>query len=486
MDLDAYRAGAETFWEEIEREYLLHMSGRKQAFELEPIYARHAGLFTREAAERLREAGAPRELVRFAVEGLIGQETKREAEEVARREAEAKLALDGTAELGFREAVAAQANEPDPARRAALEAARLAVVDRDLNPLLLEAHERTAALARELGWSSTRAMCEELSGIDLAALGEQAAAFLAATDELYAPVVEPELREQLGFGLDRLVRADMPAFFRAPGLDAGFPEARLLPSLERTVAGLALDGAGVVIDAEVRPTKSPRAFCAPVRVPDEVHLVIARVGGHDDYDALMHEAGHAYHYAHVDRELPFEQSHLGDNSVTEAYAFLMQHLTSDADWLAAILELPEPEPVLRFATAARMVFLRRYCAKLGYELALHADARPPAEHAADYAARLGGALRIEWPPATWLSDVDPFFYAARYLRAWALETHLRLVFRERFGPRWFGEPAAGAQLRSLWRRGQASDADELLAELTGQRLDLAVLAAELADGSGAG
>ena len=485
MDLDAYRAGAETFWEEIEREYLLHMSGRKRAFELEPIYARHAGLFTRVAADGLRDLGAPRELVRFAVEGLIGQETKREAQEVARREAEAKLALDGAAELGFREAVAAQANEPDPARRAALEAARLEVVKRDLNPLLVEAHERTAALAHELGWASTLAMCEELSGIDLAALGDQAGAFLAATDALYAPVVEPELREQLGFGLDRLARADMPAFFRAPGLDGGFPEARLLPSLERTVAGLALDGAAVVIDAEVRPTKSPRAFCAPVRVPDEVHLVIARVGGHDDYDALMHEAGHAYHYAHVDRELPFEHSHLGDNSVTEAYAFLMQHLTSDAGWLATILELPEPEPVLRFARAARMVFLRRYCAKLGYELALHADARPPAQHAADYAARLGAALRIEWPEATWLSDVDPFFYAARYLRAWTFATHLRLLFLDRFGERWFAEPEAGAQLRSLWRRGQASDADELLAELTGERLDLAVLAAELAAASGA-
>ena len=478
MNLDDYRAEAQAFYEEIEREYVLHLSGRKEGFELEPIYARHADLFTREAADRLREADAPRELVRFAVEGLFGQATKGEAEELARLEATSKVELDGE-EIGFREAVAAQANEGDPERRAALERARLELTERELNPLLLATHERAAALARELGWSSTLAMCEELSGIDLRELGRQAEAFLAATEDAYAPLVEPELRDQLGVGLDRLRRSDMPAFFRARGFDDGFPAERLIASLERTVAGLGVETPRVQVDAERRPTKSPRAFCAAVRVPDEVHLVIAPIGGRDDYEALMHESGHAYHYSHVDPALPFEDRCLGDNSVTEGFAFLMQGLGSDPEWLGEIVGVRDPGPVLAFARASRIVFLRRYCAKLGYELDLHADGRSPEEHAADYAERLGRAVRVEWPRTTWLSDVDPFFYAARYLRAWAFETHLRGVLRERFGPRWYAEPEAGALLRSFWSRGQASDADELLAELTGERLDLGVLAADL-------
>jgi hypothetical protein len=478
VNLDDYRAEAQAFYEEIEREYVLHLSGRKEGFELEPIYARHADLFTREAADRLREADAPRELVRFAVEGLFGQATKGEAEELARLEATSKVELDGE-EIGFREAVAAQANEGDPERRAALERARLELTERELNPLLLATHERAAALARELGWSSTLAMCEELSGIDLRELGRQAEAFLAATEDAYAPLVEPELRDQLGVGLDRLRRSDMPAFFRARGFDDGFPAERLIASLERTVAGLGVETPRVQVDAERRPTKSPRAFCAAVRVPDEVHLVIAPIGGRDDYEALMHESGHAYHYSHVDPALPFEDRCLGDNSVTEGFAFLMQGLGSDPEWLGEIVGVRDPGPVLAFARASRIVFLRRYCAKLGYELDLHADGRSPEEHAADYAERLGRAVRVEWPRTTWLSDVDPFFYAARYLRAWAFETHLRGVLRERFGPRWYAEPEAGALLRSFWSRGQASDADELLAELTGERLDLGVLAADL-------
>jgi hypothetical protein len=481
VKLAPYRADAEAFWQEIEREYLFHLSGRKEAFEIEAIYERHGALFTRDAVERLREAGAPRELVRFAVEGLLGQATKREAEEMARIEATTSIEVGGE-ELGFREAAAAQANELDADRREAIDAARRELTERELNPLLLEAHERSAALVRELGWTSTLALCEDAGGVDLRALGEQAEAFLAATEDAYAPLLEPELRTQLGFGLDRLRRSDLPAFFRARGFDDGFPEERLLPSLHRTAAGLGLDGSRVHVDAERRPTKSPRAFCAPVVVPDEVHLVIAPVGGRDDYEALMHEAGHAYHYSHAEPGGPFEDRCLGDNSVTEAFAFLMQHLTADPDWLGEVVGLPDAAPVERFALASRVVFLRRYCAKLLYELELHADARPAAEHRATYAERLGSALRVEWPAETWLSDVDPFFYAARYLRAWAFETRLRLLFRERFGPRWFAEPEAGALLRSLWASGQARDADELLAELTGERLDLGVLSAELVPG----
>ena len=43
-------------------------------------------------------------------------------------------------------------------------------------------------------------------------------------------------------------------------------------TLEATLAGLGLDdgtSGEVILDAEARPRKSPRAFCSPVHVPDE-------------------------------------------------------------------------------------------------------------------------------------------------------------------------------------------------------------------------
>jgi hypothetical protein len=133
-----------------------------------------------------------------------------------------------------------------------------------------------------------------------------------------------------------------------------------------------------------------------------------------------------------------------------------------------------------FTRASKFVFLRRYCAKLAYELELHAGVRPLEEMPGLYAGLLGDAVQVEWPNETYLSDVDGGYYAANYLRAWAFETHLRGVLTERFGPQWFSSPEAGDLLRTLWREGQRLDADDLLAEVTGARLDFAVMEAEVA------
>jgi hypothetical protein len=89
---------------------------------------------------------------------------------------------------------------------------------------------------------------------------------------------------------------------------------------------------------------------------------------------------------------------------------------------------------------------------------------------------LSDAVGVPWPRESWLADVDEGFYAACYLRAWALEMRWREALRERFGEAWFDSPAAGEWLRALWRQGQRLDADELLAQTVGGDLDVADLA----------
>jgi hypothetical protein len=147
-----------------------------------------------------------------------------------------------------------------------------------------------------------------------------------------------------------------------------------VPVFAETLAGLGLDlsaQGNVHLDTESRPTKSPRAFCSPVRVPDEVYLVISPVGGHEDFAALFHEGGHTEHYANTEPGLPFEFRHLGDNGVTESFAFLLEGLVADPHWLRARAPEADPEAVASQARAVRLMFLRRYFTKLGYELELH-------------------------------------------------------------------------------------------------------------------
>ncbi len=475
MNVDEYRAEAETFLTAIDREYYEHFAGLKDDFEIEAIYDRHARLFSVEAIDALRD-GDSRALLKFAAEGYVEQAVKELSAELARLEASLEVELDGQT-IPYRQAAVVQANERDPERRRTLEAARNELLKARLNPLLREMLDRSRALVRELGWPSVRAMTEELSGIDLGALARQTEAFLAATEADYEATVEPRLRSELGIGFDQLARADLMAFFRAPSLDGLFPAERLLPAYEATLAGLGLqDGppGNVIVDAEPRPKKSPRAFCAPVRVPEEVYLVLTRIGGREDYETLMHEAGHAEHFSHMDPALPVEHRYLGDNSVTEGFAFLFQHLTEDPVWLERRLGIADPGPVVEQARASKLVFLRRYCAKIGYELELQGEAEIAGLDEL-YGRRLSDAVHVDWPSATWLSDVDPFFYVAAYLRAWALETHLRRELRERFGELWFDDPGAGEVLRELWSAGQRERGDELLRRLTGAELDFSAL-----------
>ena len=206
--------------------------------------------------------------------------------------------------------------------------------------------------------------------------------------------------------------------------------------------------------------------------------MIPRHGGRDDYAALFHEAGHTEHYAHVDATLPFEFRHLGDNSVTEGFAFLFEHLTEDPAWLEAILGRARLGRVRRLHARQQA----RVPAPLRGEAGIRAGAarRRARCRRCPRSTRglLGDALAVEWPARTWLSDVDPGYYAANYLRAWAFETRLRKLLRERFGDEWFTEPAAGALLREIWSEGQRLDADELLAQVTGERIDFAVMLEE--------
>jgi hypothetical protein len=492
VELDSYRQSAEQFLVDLEGEYYRHYAGLKQDYEIEPIYASHRELFEADAVQSLRSLrdSAPEDsddrrrlgmLLEFAALGHLEEQTNSLDAEIAHREATLSLAFDGR-EVGFREAPVVQANEPDGERRAEVERARLELVTDELLPLQQQAIELQHASARALGWESYRALCADCRSLDLRALGAQTAEFLARSEERYPAIVERELERSVGVELADARSSDFPRLFRAPLHDAAFDGDRLVPSFIETMRGLGIEvqrQSNVTLDVERRAKKSSRAFCAPVRPGKEIYLVIAPSGGMDDFEALFHEGGHTEHYAHVDTASPFEFRHLGDNAITETYAFLFEHLASCPVWLERHLGIEDPEPIAAHARASRLVYLRRYCAKLAYELELHEADGSLESMPARYSELLSGAFGVSWPWQRYLEDVDAAFYCTCYLRAWALETHLRKHLEERFGELWFESPRAGDELRRLWHSGQRLAPEELLAQFTDEPFDFLVLLEDL-------
>ena len=485
-ELEAYRDEADRFVAALDEEYYLHFAGLKDEFELSPIYERFADLTTLDACRRLAasaeiEGRGAVELWRFGCEGYVGDLTRADAEEIAGLEASLSATVDGE-EIGFRLLRPSIANEPDRARREKLDAARVALTEEHLNERYVRIAEARRAATVELG-APTYVDLYKHFGFPLERLGAQCERFLTETEDLYVRALDGLFRARVGIPLDDAKRWDVPRLFRASEWDTGFAVEAMLPALQGTLAGLGIDlesQENVHLDIEPRPTKSPRAFCAPIEVPGRVMLVIQPIGGPDDWHALFHEAGHTEHYAHTAADLPMEARRLGDNAVTEGWAMLFELLVNEPAWLERRLDFARPGDFAAEASAGQLYFVRRYAAKLLYELELHADTELQSMRAR-YVERMHDALKIEFADVDFLADVDSGFYSSSYLRAWAFEALLRSFMREEFGTAWFTRREAGSLLQELWAEGQKPTADELLAEVAGAELDLGAVAERIGE-----
>jgi len=258
----------------------------------------------------------------------------------------------------------------------------------------------------------------------------------------------------------------------------------MLPALQVTLAELGIDLDGqrnVHLDLESRPLKSPRAFCAPIHVPDEVRLVMQPIGGKDDWEALFHEAGHTEHYAHTSGTLPVEARRLGDMAVTEGWAALFEHLVTEPAWLNRRLDVPNPKALAREGALTLLLVSRRYAAKLLYEIEFF-QAPEIAPMRMRYAELLSDALKVPVRPESYLDDIDGGFYVSGYLRSWAFEAQLREFLRGELGNEWFARRDAGDLLRELWSLGQGPNAEGLLQEVSGARLEMAAVADRIREG----
>jgi len=478
-EIDALSADADRFLAEMDEETYLHFAGLKETYDLAPIYERHESLTELDTALALGASvdgdRRRRELWKFACEGYLGNFVSEEAERVAELEATLVATVDGE-EIPYRMLKPRLMNEEDRDVRARIEAARNDLTEEHLNALELQAAQVGQRETQRLGAENYADLYRNF-GFPLDDLAGQCRRLLAETDDLWEQVGDRFFRSRVGIGLGEIARWDIGRAWRGADWDAAFPPDRMLPALEATLADLGIDlreQQNVELDLDERPNKDPRAFCAPIEVPGRVVLVMKPQGGPDDWRALFHEAGHTEHFAHTDASLSPEERRLGDNAVTEGWAMLFEYLTTDPVWLERRLDFPRPYEFAAEGAAQLLWLVRRYSAKLIYELEFHtADdltaLRPR------YVELLTEATKVEPAAADYLGDIDAGFYASEYLRAWALESQLRAHLRERYGNAWFARREAGSLLRELWAEGQKPTADELLREVTGEKLELAAV-----------
>jgi hypothetical protein len=484
LTLARLRADGERFTEELSREGFLAHAGLKAQAELEPIYRRFQHIsgsdaleFTldmfRSTAPDSEEHRSARTLLEWQVDANVSRALVRLEEREIAWESGAMISV-GPRTIAYQRAPIEIANASDRAERHAIDAARAEAAGVEHGPLRRERLQRERELVESFGIAEGYvATFEALAGISLDMLGTQCAAFLRDTQSMWEDVLPLFLKRSVGMPVGVATRADALRVFRAAEFDDSFPASGLTSAVRKQLLEMGVDPAAdgrITYDLDEREGKRSRAFCAPVRVPDEVYLVLRPHGGQSDYTTLLHELGHALHFAHADSGLPFEFRWLGDNSVTETYAMLFDHRMHDPGWLDRYTELGK-----RVASFRRMMafeelhFIRRYCAKLLYELDVYRHAGRWDSLQDSYVEQLSGATGFIYRPEDAFIDLDPGFYSARYLRAWQLQALVSDHLTEKFNEDWYRNPAAGPWLTGeLLARGQRDTADELARRLEGE------------------
>jgi hypothetical protein len=475
----AYERDLGRFIAEREEELYQHGAGLRDELALGPIYAKHASLFSRPMVDALRalldagglETAHNRALLAVATDGFIEQAIAGLTDAIGTAEATALVLWRGES-IPYRALRNRISDISGRVERNALYASYLEA-EEALNPMRQDRFDRIGELARELGYTDYVELIRTTRGFDPDQLGAEIRAFLADSETPYFAALRRYLaRIEIEQGDASL--ADLWYLMRGSGWDNWFDGRRLVAVLESTLRGLGIDlrnQAGATLDVEARPNKSQRAFVAVVNAPRDVRLVIQPHGGWDDYGAVLHEAGHLEHFLHVDPNLPVSLRELGDASVTEGYAMVLERLLTEPDWLMEQLGMPAEHAVAfaDFGSLYYLVGLRSLAAKHLHELRMHRGGEP-AVHRATYAGLAGLLTGVREPEERYLA-IDDGMYAASYLRCFMLESALTDHLTTRHGETWWRTSAAGETLKQAWNRGQEWTAEQLVAHLGYDSLD---------------
>jgi hypothetical protein len=490
-----YEARLQQYYFERAEESRAVRVGEKEVSEQAAIVSRYRDLFTRGQIDALREdeAAAPDDererLYRLrstceagvisaeiaeqedALENaILGARLTFRGEELPLRAAQAKLAvLDSYAdreELGELERSASAAFNND--RRVLLEARELleADVTGEPDPVARSAEEKAISL-------------HELEQVLVAASDATTAAYGHLRDAWFDRLLGPDREAQPSNAHVHFLRRLSP-------LESTYTKDAAVEICLATTLALGFDMTAIPnirLDLEDRPQKNPRACVIPSNPPEVVHLITRAQGGLSDYQAFMHEAGHALHYAGVDPRLPFTFRTISrDHALTEIYSYIFEAVTREPGWHALHFGLTDAqaEENAQATLFLEALLYRRYTAKLRYELGFWSafdEERGRSER--NYAEALTAATGIRYDPRGYLADMDAGFYSADYLRAWIRSAQLRTYLVREVGADWWRSEGTGEILRGLFLEGTRPTSEEVAGRIGFEPLDTTALVEDL-------
>jgi hypothetical protein len=455
--------------------------GEKEVSERAEIVARYRELFTREQLGALKDAedslsGVERERVyrlrKTCESGLVDIELSEREDALENAILAARVPFRGD-ELPLRSAQAKLAVLPEYADReglGALQGDASAAFNDDRLELLRAREELDAELSEQPDAVSRN---EEEKGISLRELSGVLSDASRAADDVYGRLSSRWFDKLLGQS-----RPEVPTSYhvswlrRLSPLEATYTKERATEVCLQTLSELGFDlnqEPNIKLDLDDRPQKSPRACVIAADPPKIVHLITRAQGGLHDYQAFLHEAGHALHYGNCDPELPYTFRNLSrDHALTEIYSYIFEAISREPAWHAKYFDLSadQAEENAEATVFLEALLFRRYTAKLRFELEFWGEfGESPGAGPDEYHRLLTSATGIAYRPDAYLADMDAGFYSADYLRAWIRSAQLRQWLESEVGEDWWRNAKTGDHLRSLFAEGTQPTSEEIAGRL---------------------
>ena len=468
--------------------------GEKETSDQAAIVERYRDLFTVAQVETLREdedAAPPdeRELLyrlrKTCESGIVAAELAGREDELENAILAARIGWRGE-ELPLRTAQAKLAVLPDYGDRdelGSLYNAENARFNEERRGLLTAGETLEAELS---GVTDAVERSNEEKGISLRELERALDAASTSSARAYDGLRERWFERLLGPEREAVPTSNHTSYLRRLSpLESTYTKER---SVEVCVETLRLLGfeiqsmVGIRLDLDDRPQKSPRACVIASDPPNVVHLITRAQGGLHDYQAFLHEAGHALHYAGCDPALPFTFRKISrDHALTEIYSYIVEAISREPGWHAEHFGLSDTQAQenAEATTFLEALLFRRYTAKLQFELEFWGRFPADGGTSGGYSERLTAATGIHYPSENFLSDMDSGFYSADYLRAWIRSAQLRRHLVAEIGENWWRRPETGERLRELFLEGTRPTSEEIAARIGVDPLDTAPLLHEL-------
>ncbi|MFI5322914.1 MAG: hypothetical protein ACHQ6U_05155 [Thermodesulfobacteriota bacterium] len=451
------RSEGERLMKPLSRELFMNLTGKKTKSNISEIYnARREFLepdlftsFTESVDEE--EIRGWRQISSFLADTFLGGNTSALADRIITLEASDEFLAAGK-NTTIRSMKARIMSEPKKDRRDEIESRGVEILNR-LNPLYCQKLEKLTECSGTLGFSSYANLIDNVRGIGIPGLRDEAAMFLKDTDYAAGDMLNWFFMKIMEYDLKDASFGDVMYFLNSAGLRGYFPKINFAVFPGRVLDQMGLIPSGDIhFDTERRNGKSADAFSIPVNPPFECAVSIYPVEGIHDYESLLGVLGCCSCFIFTEPDDFFESTYLRDETLTGIFSRLFVNLLYEPKWLKKYLAIDINKNFLDLLFLRRLMSARLDAARTLYAAELFGNC-DPRDMPGMYSQIMGDAIKCRINVGGYLTG---FLSTARSqfgFKALLAEPSLRNYLKESFDEEWWRTQAAGDFLRGIWSEG---------------------------------